>query len=91
MKLDKVRYVYKFLDMKSIPFATKLPEDLTKSLDAICKEMGLRKTFVVEKALREKIEDLLDSRDLREAIEEETSFQNWPEVKRRLGKKENRA
>lgn len=66
--------------------ATKLPSDLTEALDAVCKELGLRKNFVVEQALREKIEDLLDAYDLQEAIRESTGFHPWESVKKSLNK-----
>ena len=68
--------------MKSEPFATKLPSDLTAQLDVVCKKLGLRKNFVLETALREKIEDLLDAEDLREAIRAATGFHPWEEVKK---------
>ncbi len=67
--------------MKNEPFATKLPSDLTAQLDAVCKKLGLRKNFVLETALREKIEDLLDAADLREAMNEATGFHAWEDVK----------
>ena len=76
--------------MKTTPFATKLPADLTAQLDEVCKNLGLRKNFVVEIALREKIEDLLDATDLREAMSEATGFHDWEDVKkepRRGGRK----
>jgi len=60
---------------------TKLPVDLAETLDAVCKRLGLRKGLVVEEALREKIEDLLDAEDLREAVKEPTGFHVWEEVK----------
>ena len=67
--------------METRTLATKLPVDLAVTLDAICKRLGLRKSLVVEEALREKIEDLLDAEDLREAMKEETGFHAWEEVK----------
>jgi len=76
--------------MKNEPFATKLPPDLTAELDAVCRKLGLRKNFVLETALREKLEDLLDAADLREAMREATGFHAWKDVKnavRRSGKK----
>ncbi|MBZ5496428.1 MAG: hypothetical protein LAP85_08495 [Acidobacteriia bacterium] len=76
--------------MKNEPFATKLPSDLTAQLDAVCKKLGLRKNFVLETALREKLEDLLDAEDLREAMSEATGFHAWGDIKResrRGGKK----
>ena len=71
---------------KMRPFATRLPEDLAKALDVVCKHTGLRKNFVVEAALREKIEDLLDAEDLRQAIREATGFHRWGQVKREAAK-----
>jgi len=68
--------------MKTEPFATKLPADLTAQLDAVCKKLGLRKNFVLETALREKLEDLLDAADLREAVAEATGFHAWEMVKK---------
>lgn len=68
--------------MKTEPFATRLPADLTAKLDAVCKKLGLRKNFVLEAALREKLEDLLDAADLREAMEEAMGFHAWEDVKR---------
>lgn len=64
--------------------ATKLPADLKKSLDSVCKKLGLRKNFVIESALREKLEDLLDTTDLQEAIHEATGFHDWESVKKTL-------
>jgi hypothetical protein len=68
--------------MKTTPLATKLPADLTAQLDAVCRKLGLRKNFVLEIALREKIEDLLDAADLREAMSEATGFHAWEDVRR---------
>jgi predicted DNA-binding protein len=68
-------------------FATKIPGELKRALDEVCRKHGLRKSFVVESALREKIEDLLDTYDLKEAIEEGDSFRPWSEVKKELRKK----
>ena len=36
----------------------------------------------MEMALREKIEDLLDAADLRQAMEETTGFHRWERVKK---------
>jgi predicted DNA-binding protein len=66
-------------------FATKLPVDLKETLDQVCEKLGLRKNFVVESALREKLEDLLDTYDLEEAIGEATGFHSWENVKKGLG------
>lgn len=68
--------------MKTRPLATRLPADLTQTLDTVCKKLGLRKNYVLESALREKLEDLLDAEDLREAMTEATGFQSWDKIKR---------
>lgn len=67
---------------KTMAFATRLPRDLTEALDDLCRRMGLRKNYVVETALREKIEDILDAGDLREAMKEATGFHSWDKIKR---------
>jgi predicted DNA-binding protein len=71
--------------------ATKLPLDLADTLDAVCKQLGLQKSLVVEEALREKIEDLLDAEDLREAMKEATGFHAWEEVKAEARKEGRRS
>ncbi len=68
-------------------FATKIPSDLKRTFDEVCNKLGLRKNFVVESALREKIEDLLDTYDLQEAIKESTGFHSWDSVKQEMKKK----
>ena len=69
-------------------FATRLPVDLKQALDQVCSKLGLRKNFVVESALREKIEDLLDRYDLQESVKEATGFHSWEHVKQEMvGKK----
>ena len=70
--------------MKETVLATKLPVDLKKDLDTVCKRMGLRKTFVIETALREKLEDLMDTYDLDEAVREASGFHSWESVKKEL-------
>ena len=65
-------------------FATKLPGELKAQLDMVCDRLGMRKNFVVEEAIREKLEDLLDAHDLREAVKEATGFQPWEAVKKGL-------
>jgi predicted DNA-binding protein len=68
-------------------FATKIPAEVKRALDEVCRKHGLRKSFVVESALREKIEDLLDTYDLKEAIPEGERFRPWKDVKSELRKK----
>lgn len=68
-------------------FSTKLPYKLTQTLDMVCDSMGLRKNYVVEMALREKLEDLMDAYELEGAIRTETEFHSWQDVKRELKRK----
>ena len=65
-------------------FSTKLPGELKKKLDEVCRQFGLRKSFVVEQAIREKLEDLLDTFDLEKAEKEATGFKPWADVKKDL-------
>lgn len=71
---------------KAEAFATKIPTDLKETLDQVCEKLGLRKNYVVESALREKLEDLMDAHDLQEAIREATGFHSWDKVKKELKK-----
>lgn len=72
--------------VKTRTLATRLPADLFEALDAICNRLGLRRSFVVKAAIREKIEDLLGAEDLREAVKEAAGFHAWEEVKAEVGK-----
>lgn len=65
-------------------FATKIPADLKRKLDEVCRKHGLRKNIVVEQALREKFEDLLDAFALEDARKTSTSFVSLKELKRDL-------
>jgi predicted DNA-binding protein len=65
-------------------FATKLPGGLIEQLGEVCRMLGLRKNHLVEEAIREKIEDLLDSYDLRQAVKETTGFHSWDSVRKEL-------
>lgn len=69
---------------RSVAFATRIPFDLKTLLDRVCDEAGLRKNRVIEAALREKLEDLQDMYDLREAIHEATAFYSWGDIKKEL-------
>lgn len=66
-------------------FSTKIPRRLKQQLDLISQRTGLRKNRIVEDALREKLEDILDAEDLREAIREASGFHPWRAVRKRLG------
>lgn len=68
-------------------FATTLPRNLAHALDAVCRMLGLRKNHVVEAALREKVEDLIDAHDLDGALREAAVFHDWKSVKRDLKRK----
>ena len=63
-------------------FAAKLPRGLKKQIDEVCRLLGMRKGFLVEEAIREKIEDLLDAYDLREAMREASGFHSWESLKK---------
>ncbi|MBI4656458.1 MAG: hypothetical protein HY746_06920 [Elusimicrobia bacterium] len=63
-------------------FATKLPKDLVAQIADLCNKLGIRKNFLVEEALRDKIEDLLDAYDLRQSMKEATGFHPWESVKK---------
>lgn len=65
-------------------FATKLPRELKKQIDQVCALLGIRKNFLVEEAIREKVEDLLDAYDLRQAVKEATGFHSWDSIKKEL-------
>jgi hypothetical protein len=63
---------------------TQIPLDLMQMLDEICQRYGLHTNLVVEKALREKLEDLIDSHDLEEAQRTDGSFRSWEDVEAEL-------
>jgi len=63
--------------------------DLKEALDGVCRRYGLLMSLVVEEALREKIEDLVDAHDLEEAQRTAVSFRSWDEVEAEL-KESNR-
>ena len=70
--------------MKTAALSTRIPADLADQLDAVCDRLGYRKTRLIELALREKLEDLLDAQDLREAAEEETRFHGLDDARAAL-------
>lgn len=58
-----------------VPFMRPLSSpELKRLLDKVCRLAGVKKQFIVEEALREKVEDLLDAYDLREAIKSAGEF-----------------
>jgi predicted DNA-binding protein len=63
-------------------FATKIPGELKRQISMVCETLGLKKNFVIEEAIREKLEDLLDAHDLRQAVKEATGFHSWDTVKK---------
>jgi len=73
--------------VKTRMLAMRLLAALFEALNAICSRLGLRKNSVVEAAIREKIEDLLDAEDLREAVKGATGFHSWEDAKAEVGKK----
>ena len=71
--------------MGSQALSTRIPEDLAATMDRVCTQLGLKKSFLVEQALREKLEDLLDTADLKQAVAESTGFHDWEQVKAEAG------
>ena len=69
---------------KNEVFATKIPGELKRQISLVCESLGLRKNFVIEEAIREKLEDLIDANDLRGAVKEATGFHSWSSVKKGL-------
>lgn len=69
---------------KNEVFATKIPGELKRQISLVCESLGLKKNFVVEEAIREKLEDLMDAHDLRQAVKEGTGFHSWSSVKKGL-------
>ena len=67
-------------EMTNEAFATRLPADLINKLHDVCERFGLRKNFVVEHALREKLDDLIDAFELEEARKSAVSFTSWEDV-----------
>ena len=67
---------------KTEVFATKLPVGLKDKVSEVCELLGMRKNFLIEEAIREKLEDLLDAYDLRQAVKEATGFHSWESVKK---------
>ncbi|NJL29420.1 MAG: hypothetical protein HC897_16795 [Thermoanaerobaculia bacterium] len=65
---------------------TRIPIDLKQALDELCHRYGLRRSSIVEQALREKLEDLIDAFDLEEAQRTATTFLGWDEVEAELRK-----
>lgn len=59
---------------------TRLPAKLKGELDQVCRQFGLKKNFVVEQTLREKLEDLLDTFDLKRAVKTGTGFRPLEDV-----------
>jgi hypothetical protein len=78
---ERVRFV------KKGTLAMRLLAALFKALNAIWSSLGLRRNSVVEAVIREKLEDLLDAEDLREAVKEAAGFHSWEDVKAEIGKK----
>lgn len=67
---------------KTEVFAAKLPVGLKDKVSQVCELLGMRKNFLIEEAIREKLEDLLDAYDLRQAMKESTGFHSWESVKK---------
>lgn len=67
--------------MPTVALATQIPLNLKKWLDRLCEKLGLKKSFVVETALRKQLEDLADAYDLTEAIKGAGGFESWETIK----------
>ena len=67
---------------KNEVFATKISGELKRQISFVCESLGLKKNFVVEEAIREKLEDLMDAHDLRDAVKGATGFHSWDSVKK---------
>lgn len=61
--------------------STRISVELAELVDVVCGRLGLKKSFVVEQALREKMEDLLDAEDLNRDMGEASGFHDWKVVK----------
>ena len=68
----------------NVAFATKLPAEVKRDLDEICRRHGLRKNFVVAQALREKLERLHATFSFDEAQRTAGRFIPLAEVEREL-------
>jgi len=75
--------------VKARRLTVSLPPPLIEALDAVCKRLRLRRRSVVEAAIRAKIEDLLDTEDLCEAIQQATGFHAWAQVRGEVGKRKH--
>ncbi len=75
---------YTFAMAATAALTAQIPTDLKQVLDDVCKRYGLRASVVVEQALREKLEDLVDSHDLEEAQRTAVGFRSWADVEREL-------
>lgn len=62
----------------------QIPSSLKQMLDEVCEKYGLHTSLVVEEALREKLEDLVDAHDLEEAQRTAVGFRNWESVEDEL-------
>jgi len=68
--------------MKTELLAAKVSAGLKGRVDAVCELLGMKKNFLIEEAVREKLEDLVDAHELREAVKEATGFHSWESVKK---------
>lgn len=70
--------------MKTARLRARVSLSVARQLDRVCESLGLRKNFVIESALREKLEDLLDARELENAIRTAVGFHEWTGNRRNL-------
>ena len=72
----------------NVAFATKLSAEVKRELDELCVRYGLRKNFVVEQALREKLERLRATFAFDEAQRTAGRFIPLAEVERELKRRQ---
>lgn len=70
--------------MSRVAFAVKLPEGLVRALDQVCKQYGYKKQALVEAALWEKLEDILDAYDLDVELKKPQKLHPWSHVRSKL-------
>ncbi|MDI7267160.1 MAG: hypothetical protein QME96_04105 [Myxococcota bacterium] len=76
--------------MSTSPLSSRVPTEIAEALDLVCRRFRLKKNLVVAAALREKIEEIFDAEDLREAITSANGFHDWTTVRaehRRRGRR----
>lgn len=60
----------------------RLPQSLEKQVSEVCDLLGMRKSDLVEEAVREKLEDLLNAYNLRSSLREASGHAPWGILKK---------